>query len=89
MARVRFTANLQRHVLLPPTDVVGATVREVLESAFSNNPVGRGYVLDDHGALRKHMIIFVDAEAIHDRDGLTDPVRPHSEIHVMQALSGG
>jgi len=35
------------------------------------------------------MVVFVDSELIHDREGMTDEVQPNSEIYVMQALSGG
>ena len=89
MATVAFTPNLQRHVECPTTEVDGATVRAVLEHVFATNPRLRGYVLDDQGALRRHMMIFVDGQQIADRDGLTDPVRASAEVYVMQALSGG
>jgi hypothetical protein len=64
-------------------------VREVLDRVFADNPVARGYVLDDQAALRRHMTIFVDGRMITDRQGLSDPVRETSSIHVFQALSGG
>lgn len=67
----------------------GASVREVLDAVFASNPRARGYVLDDQGALRKHMVIFVDGQAIRDRSTLADPVSERSDIYVMQALSGG
>jgi hypothetical protein len=35
------------------------------------------------------MNVFLDGEQIADRVGLSDAVRPESEIYVMQALSGG
>ncbi len=89
MPRVNFTDNIQRHVDCPPDDVPGATVREVLEAVFAHNQRARGYVLDDQGALRHHMVIFVDGHMITDRAQLTDPVAPDAEVHVMQALSGG
>ncbi len=89
VATVVFTKNLERHVACPPAVIAGATVGEVLAQVFAANPRLRGYVLDDQGALRRHMSIFVDGEQIADRDHLTDPVRPASEIYVMQALSGG
>ncbi len=89
MARIEFTANLQRHVACPEEDVAGRTVREVLEGVFAHNPRARGYVLDDQAALRKHMNIFVDGEAIRDRAGLSDAVSETSCIFVFQALSGG
>jgi sulfur-carrier protein len=89
MARVVFTRNLQRHVNCPPAQADGATVRQVLDAVFAMNPAARGYVLDEHGKLRKHMAIYVNGEAIADRAGLSDRVSGQSEIYVMQALSGG
>ncbi|WP_232288404.1 MoaD/ThiS family protein [Anaeromyxobacter sp. K] len=89
MPLVTFTATLRRHLDAPPIEVPGGTVREALEAAFRGNPRLRGYVLDDQGRLRKHVAVFVDGALVIDRDGLADPVRPGSGIHVMQALSGG
>ncbi len=89
MPQVSFTPNLQRHLSAPAADVVGATVREALDAVFQHNPRLRGYVLDDQGRLRKHVVVFVNGEMIEDRDGLSDAVEPSSELFVMQALSGG
>jgi hypothetical protein len=89
MARVSFTQNLQRLVPCPPTEAAGRTVREVLDAVFARNPRLRGYVCDEHGAVRRHMVIFLDGEPIWDRDRLSDAVRPDAELYVMQALSGG
>lgn len=60
-----------------------------LQAVFVENPVLRGYVLDDQGRLRKHVAVFVDGVQISDRVHLSDPVREDSDIFVMQALSGG
>lgn len=89
MPRVVFTSALQRHVACPPQDVDGGTVREVLEGVFADQPQARPYVLDEQGALRKHMVIFVDGEPVRDRNGLSDRVAAGSDVYVMQALSGG
>jgi hypothetical protein len=89
MAEVTFTPNLKRHVDCPTVEVAGATVAEVLATVFADNPRLRGYVVDEHGALRKHMVVFIDGQQIVDRDRLADPVGPRSELYVMQALSGG
>jgi hypothetical protein len=64
-------------------------VREALDHVFTDNPRLRGYVVDERGALRKHMSIFVDGELIADRRTLADAIGADSEIYVMQALSGG
>lgn len=89
MPNVTFTANLQRHLPCPPKTVAGASVREALESVFAENPRLRGYVLDEHGALRQHMAIFIDGRPIRDRLALGDAVPAEGSIFVMQALSGG
>jgi hypothetical protein len=70
-------------------EVTGSTVREVLDAYFAGNARARGYVVDEHGALRHHMMIFVDGRPIADRRGLSDPLGPESELDVIQALSGG
>ena len=89
MATVKFTRHLERHLSAPPLEAEGGTVREVLERAFAEQPKLRGYVLDDQGRLRKHVVIFVDGKAIQDRVRLGDAVDGASELLVMQALSGG
>lgn len=89
MARVFFTANLRRHVDCTSMDAEGTSVREVLARVFTVQDRLGTYVLDDQGALRKHMTILVDGQRIRDLEGLSDAVNPDSEIWVMQALSGG
>jgi len=89
VARVVFTRNLQRHVECPPVTVDAGTVADALNLVFAENPQLRGYVVDEQGSLRKHMVIFVDGEQIADRRGLTDAVPVDGEVYVMQALSGG
>lgn len=89
MAKVHFTSNLRRHVDCPSLEVAGGTVRAVLDEAFAANPRLETYVLDDQGAVRKHMRILVDGKAIADLQKQSDAVQPASEVWVMQALSGG
>ena len=89
MVHVIFTPNLKRHLETPETDVTGATVREALEGVFAHNQRVRSYVLDDQGALRKHVLVFVNGSQVRDRAGLSDAVSSDAELYVMQALSGG
>ena len=89
MARVVFTSNLRRHVDCPQSEAAGSTVRDVLNAVFAANARLRGYVLDDQGALRKHMGIIVDGVSLRDRVSLSDAVTPTSSVYVLQALSGG
>jgi hypothetical protein len=69
---VRFTENIQRHVVCPTREVAGRTLREALESYFRENSRARGYVLDDQGRLRQHMAVFIDGRQVRDREGLLD-----------------
>ena len=89
MPTVHFTPHLQRHLDLPTRQVPGATLGEVLEHVFAQNPRLRHYVLDDQGALRKHVQVFVDGPQTVDRSGLSDALGAGAEVYVMQALSGG
>jgi len=83
--RIEVTPILARHLKVEPAEVEGGSVEEALASLFALHPKLRGYVLDDQGAVRKHVVVFVDGE----RARLPDPVAAGAEIVVMQALSGG
>lgn len=72
-----------------PCDASGATVSAVLEAVFANHARLRSYLLDDRGAVRKHVSVIVNGEAVNDREALSDAVAEDAEIFVMQALSGG
>jgi hypothetical protein len=89
MARVIFTSHLQRHVACPEADVQATTVAQALAEVFAQAPQVRDYVLDEQGHVRRHVHIYVDGRRIADRECLSDPVAPASEIFVLQALSGG
>ena len=89
MRHGRFTDDLQRHVECPSAEAPGDTVRTVIEAYFAANPSARGYVLDDQGGLRKHMVIVVNGREITDRSGLSDSVPQDGLVEVIQALSGG
>lgn len=89
MARIAFTANLERHLSCPVRIVAGDTVRAVLEGVFAEQPRLRSYILDDQDRVRKHVAIYVNGERIADRERLSDAVAENDEVFVFQALSGG
>ncbi len=89
VASIAFSPNLQTHVAVERCEVGGATVREALEEVIAVNERLRSYVLDDRGAVRKHIAVVVDGVTVADREQLSDALAPDSEIFVMQALSGG
>jgi hypothetical protein len=89
MPRIAFTPNLRRHLDCPTQHAPGATLREALDAVFAGNPRLRGYLLDEHGRLRKHVTIFINDSPASDRTTLGDTLAPEDEVFVFQALSGG
>ena len=89
MPMVSFTSALQRFLPAPAAFVEGGTVGEALAAIFATRPALRGYVLDDQGALRRHVVVYVNGTMVRDRENLADPVGPDDEIYVFQALTGG
>lgn len=67
----------------------GRTVRELLDSLFAEHPILRGYIVDEHGTMRHHVVAFVNGTAIRDKQTLDDPVPSEGEVYIFQALSGG
>ncbi len=89
MPRVFFTTALRRFLPASTAEVEGGTVGEALVRVFGAQPELRGYVLDDQGAVRPHVAIYVNDRQLADRATLSDRVGARDEIHVFQALSGG
>ena len=89
MAQVRFTSWLRELVPSEAIEAGGATVGDALAAVFTELPQVRGYVLDDRGALRKHVCVFADGRRLPREQTLSHPIRHDSELYVMQALSGG
>lgn len=89
MPTISFAQSIRSHVDEEPCDASGATVSAVLEAVFANHARLRSYLLDDRGAVRKHVSVIVNGEAVNDCEALSDAVAEDAEIFVMQALSGG
>ncbi len=69
--------------------LAGDSVGELLEAVFARHPSLRGYVLDEQGAVRHHVAVFIDGQCLRDKRDLGQPVGEGAELYVMQALSGG
>lgn len=89
MATMVFTQNLRRHVNVERVRVCGNTVAKGVADACRQHPPLRGYLLDDTGGLRKHVVMLVDGRAVADRRNLSDELPDTARLFVMQALSGG
>jgi sulfur-carrier protein len=89
MPIVEFAPALTRHVPCAPQRVGAATLRSALEAAFAAAPPMKAYVLDEQGAVRKHVAVFVNAQLIADRGRLDVPLADDDKVVVVQALTGG
>jgi len=90
MAKIRFTAALKRFFPdLEELDISGGTVAEVIQATEVKYPGISDYLLDERGAVRQHMNIFVRGELIEDRTTLLDKLQENDEVVIFQALSGG
>lgn len=89
MARLIFTQQLSRFTEVPEVETVADNLRDALEAAFQVNPNLRGYILDEQGDLRFHVVVFIDGKRVIQRSGLRDPLSSNSQVYVLQALSGG
>jgi len=64
----------------------GRTLTAVLADLDRRHPGLRFRIVDEQGALREHIKLFVAGALVRD---LGTKVAPGTEVHVLQALSGG
>jgi sulfur-carrier protein len=89
MPTVEFAPALTRHVACPKQEVPAATLGGALDDAFRTAPALRGYVLDEQGAVRKHVAVFLNGEMLPRDTALARTLRPEDRVMVIQALTGG
>ncbi|SFC36675.1 molybdopterin synthase subunit MoaD [Polaromonas sp. OV174] len=89
MPRVEFARSLTRHLVCPPQEVAATSLRAALDAAFVAVPELRSYVLDDQGAVRKHVAVFINAQMIASRTDLDIALQSEDKVMVIQALTGG
>ena len=82
MVQVEFASSITRHTLASSFKASGGTVGEVLADVFRQLPALRTYVVDDQGAIRKHVTVFINDTTIRDRDCLTDTVTSSDCVYV-------
>ncbi len=90
MAHVKFTPNLKRFFPdLSELEVDAATVADIIPAVDARWRGLGDYIIDEQGALRKHVNIFIGDELLRDKRRLSDKISADTRIYIMQALSGG
>jgi sulfur-carrier protein len=69
--------------------VEGATLGDVLESLEAAHPGVRARVLDDAGALRRFVNVYVGEEDVRFTDGLATPTPDGASVSIIPAVAGG
>ncbi len=70
-------------------DGASAQVREALNELWKLHPGLRDRVLNEQGALRPHVNIFLDDENVRRKQMLDTSVTENSEITILPSVSGG
>ena len=70
-------------------DGAPTTVSDALGMLWGLHPGLRDRIVDEQGAVRQHINIFVGDEAIRFADGLGTAVPTNAEILIVPAVSGG
>lgn len=81
----RFFPQLEKRTVEVPAGSVAEVLRAVNEMA----PGFTDYVLDEQGALRRHVMLSIDDTVVIDRKTLSDRVPDDGTVYIFQALSGG
>lgn len=92
MATVEMTAHLYRffpQLAERTISVPAGSVTEILHALNEIAPGFSDYVLDEHGALRRHVNLSIDNTIVIDRKTLSDRVQENQTVYIFQALSGG
>jgi hypothetical protein len=86
MPKVVLTGSIRQHAGgCGAVDVPGATARSAIAALEEVRPSLRGWVVDEQGALRRHVKLFHRGAEV----SLDAPLGPDDELHVVAAISGG
>ncbi len=81
----RFFPGLKERTL----EVSAGSVAEIMDHVNQIAPGFTDYVLDDHGALRRHVHLCIDDVVVIDKTTLSDRVKDESTLYIFQSLTGG
>jgi molybdopterin converting factor small subunit len=64
-------------------------MKEVLDSLDETYPGIKGRIVDEQGALRRFVNVYVGNDDVRFLDGLATPVSDGSQVSVIPAVAGG
>jgi molybdopterin converting factor small subunit len=67
----------------------GSTVAEIIENLESRHPGIKARLLDESGALRRFVNVYVEDEDVRFLDGIGTPVAEGAKISIIPAVAGG
>jgi molybdopterin converting factor small subunit len=86
MPRVVLTGSIrQRAGGVGAVEVRAQSARAAVASLEASYPALRGWVVDEQGALRRHVRLFHRGVSV----SLDMPLAPDDELHIVAAISGG
>ncbi len=92
MPRVEMTQHLYRFFPQLKDCTITVPAGSVAEALFVINEIAPGftdYVLDEHGALRRHVNICINDNIVIDKIKLSDCIPKDGILYIFQSLSGG
>lgn len=84
--KVSIPSPLLSYTQAPEVEADGATLSELLADLDQRYPGIRFRMIDEQGAIRPHMRIFINRERV---VGLEEALSAEDEVQILQALSGG
>lgn len=67
----------------------GATLADVVDDLDARYPGVKARVLDDTGALRRFVNVYVGADDVRFLDGLATPTPDGTKVSIIPAVAGG
>jgi len=90
MAEIKFTSALNRFFPdLKPITLQADNVEELFRQLNTVYPGVNHYILNDLGEIREHVNLYIDNELVIDLKAEKPKLNHDSQVHIVQALSGG
>jgi molybdopterin synthase sulfur carrier subunit len=70
-------------------DASGGTIQEIIDNLESAHPGLRERLIDDSGALRRFVNVYLDEEDVRFLKGLSTEVPPGARVSIIPAVAGG